>query len=164
MCIRDSVDTVRNLLVLAGTRTQADGGLDIVATFDVDLLKGMSVGVFPLKNVTVGEVDAALRLLSGGAPSAVAVPPSSTPGVLPGAGLAASSGLPSNFPLFGALRVIPIERINSVLIITPRAAYLDEARRWLETVSYTHLDVYKRQDHSGASADATSGFAERWSG
>ncbi len=126
------VDTVRNLLVLAGTRTQAEGWLDIVATFDVDLLKGMSVGVFPLKNVTVGEVDAALRLLSGGAPSAVAVPPSSTPGVLPGAGLAASSGLPSNFPLFGALRVIPIERINSVLIITPRAAYLDEARRWLE--------------------------------
>ena len=41
------IDSVRNLLVLSGTRTQAEAWLDLVATFDVDLLKGMSVGVFP---------------------------------------------------------------------------------------------------------------------
>ena len=35
-------------------------------------------------------------------------------------------------PLFGALRIMPIERINSVLVVTPRAAYLEEARRWIE--------------------------------
>ena len=55
------VDSVRNLLVLVGTRSQAEGWLDIVSTFDVDLLKGMSVGVFPLKYVTAGEVEAAMR-------------------------------------------------------------------------------------------------------
>ena len=44
------VDNVRNLLVLAGTRSQAEGWLDLVNTFDVDLLKGMSVGLFPLKH------------------------------------------------------------------------------------------------------------------
>lgn len=38
------VDTVRNLLVLSVLRTQAEAWLDLVATFDVDLLKGMSVG------------------------------------------------------------------------------------------------------------------------
>ena len=27
---------------------------------------------------------------------------------------------------------MPIERINSILVVTPRAAYLDEARRWIE--------------------------------
>jgi len=27
---------------------------------------------------------------------------------------------------------VPIERINSVMVVTPRAAYLDEARRWIE--------------------------------
>jgi len=53
------VDTVRNLLVLVGTRTQAEGWLDVVTTFDVDLLKGMSVGVFPLKYVTTAEIESA---------------------------------------------------------------------------------------------------------
>jgi general secretion pathway protein D len=35
-------------------------------------------------------------------------------------------------PLFGAVRILPLERLNSVIVVTPRAAYLDEARRWLE--------------------------------
>ena len=69
------VDTVRNLLVLAGTRTQAEGWLDIVNTFDVDLLKGMSVGVFPLKYVTAGEVEAAMRALSPAGASAAPAGP-----------------------------------------------------------------------------------------
>ena len=34
--------------------------------------------------------------------------------------------------MFGALRVMPIERLNSILVVTPRAAYLDEVRRWIE--------------------------------
>ncbi|MEQ8515797.1 MAG: type II secretion system protein GspD, partial [Chromatocurvus sp.] len=41
------VDNARNLLMLAGTRAQLTGWLDIVGTFDVDMLKGMSVGIFP---------------------------------------------------------------------------------------------------------------------
>ena len=125
------VDTVRNLLVLVGTRTQAEGWLDIVSTFDVDMLKGMSVGVFPLKHVSTREVEAALRLLSaGGAAPAPAAPAGAT-----GAARTtdpAGAALSSSFPLFGALRVLPIERINSVMVVTPRAAYLDEARRWIE--------------------------------
>lgn len=117
------VDTVRNLLVLVGTRTQAEGWLDIVATFDVDMLKGMSVGVFPLKHISTAEIEAALRLLSSGGGSAA-----------PAAGAAATSGggLSPSFPLYGALRILPIERINSVMVVTPRAAYLDEARRWID--------------------------------
>lgn len=118
------IDAVRNLLVMVGTRTQAEGWLDIVSTFDVDMLKGMSVGVFPLKHVSTREVEAALRLLSTTGTAAPA-----TPTAPPGA---ASAGLAASFPLFGALRVMPIERINSVMVVTPRAAYLDEARRWIE--------------------------------
>lgn len=53
------VDSVRNVLVLSGTRTQAEGWLELVATFDVDLLKGMSVGVFPLKYASTREIEAA---------------------------------------------------------------------------------------------------------
>lgn len=135
------VDTVRNLLVLGGSRAQAEGWLEMVNTFDVDLLKGMSVGVFPLKHITTREVDEALRLLAAGvmpasaaAGRAAAAP---NPAASPATGLAAtaraaSEGLPPGFPLHGLLRVLPIERLNSIIVVTPRAAYLDEARAWIE--------------------------------
>lgn len=130
------VDTVRNLLILSGTRAQAEGWMELVATFDVDLLKGMSVGVFPLKYASASEVEAALRLLSGGgADGANTARPgtASARGGTAGAAPAPSAAsLGENNPLFGALRVMPIERINSILVVTPRAAYLDEARRWIE--------------------------------
>ena len=138
------VDTVRNLLVLAGTRAQAEGWQELINTFDVDLLKGMSVGVFPLKHASVKEVEAALQLMAGGgagtggAGGAAAAPAnargasgtSGAAGTQQAAGQAALLG--ANNPLFGALRIMPIERINSILVVTPRAAYLDEARHWIE--------------------------------
>ncbi len=122
------IDNVRNLLVLVGTRTQAEGWLDMVNTFDVDLLKGMSVGVFPLKYITTAEVEAALRLFSpGGASAAPAAPGAGA------AGAGASIGTPAApTSLYSTLRILPIARINSVMVVTPRAAYLDEAKRWIE--------------------------------
>ncbi len=118
------VDNVRNLLVLAGTRTQAEGWLSMVATFDVNLLAGMSVGVFPLKYVTVRDVEAAMQLMA----------PSSAPAAAqrPGAPAAPAAAGADNLPLFGAIRILPVERLNSVIVVTARAAYLEEARRWVE--------------------------------
>ena len=132
------VDNVRNLLVLAGTRSQAEGWLDLVNTFDVDLLKGMSVGLFPLKYATIKEVEAALRLVSGSAQAPAGAPSGSSLATTAGAASAASGAsaaaamLGEGNPLFGALRVMPVERLNSILVVTPRAAYLEEARRWIE--------------------------------
>lgn len=125
------VDTVRNLLVLTGTRTQAEGWQDLIDTFDVDLLKGMSVGVFPLKYASVKEVENALQLMSTSSSGASA--PTAAAGTrVPVGGAPAPAALGEGNPLFGALRIMPIERINSVLVVTPRASYLDEARRWIE--------------------------------
>jgi general secretion pathway protein D len=128
------VDSVRNLLVLAGTRTQAEGWLDVVATFDVDLLKGMSVGVFPLKYVTAGEIEAAMRLMSSGGAATASVPTGGAGGAAAAAAAAsrAAEASATAFPLFGALRILPMDRINSVIVVTSRAAYLDEARRWID--------------------------------
>lgn len=129
------VDTVRNLLVMAGTRTQAEGWLDLINTFDVDLLKGMSVGVFPLKYASIKEVEAALQLMGSGggatasAPAAAGAPATGAPAARASGG---SVALGETNPLAGALRIMPIERLNSILVVTPRAAYLDEARRWIE--------------------------------
>ncbi|TWO72545.1 type II secretion system protein GspD [Caenimonas sedimenti] len=133
------VDPLRNLLVLAGSRSQAEGWLDIVSTFDVDLLKGMSVAIVPLKYASVREVDAALRSMAGGLPAAA--PPTTTlrpagPGGATAASAAAAAAQAQQAAeassLFGAIRVLPIERINSLLLVSPRAAYLEEARAWIE--------------------------------
>ncbi len=136
------VDTVRNLLILSGTRSQAEGWMEMVSTFDVNLLQGMSVGVFPLRHVTVTEVEAALKILSPGGAGATGTPtaPATTParpGVPPATGAAAAAAAAAGtgmqqIPFFGAIRVLPIARINSILVITPRAAYLEDARRWIE--------------------------------
>ena len=96
------VDNRRNILMLAGTRDQLDGWLDIVTTFDVDQLQGMSVGMFPLENSNVEDAAEALSAMldSGGQEDLV--------------------------------RVVPVKRLNSLLIVTPRSHYLDTLGVWIE--------------------------------
>lgn len=150
------VDTLRNLLVLAGTRTQAEGWLDIAATFDVNMLKGMSIGVFPLKYASTRDVEAALNLMApSGGGLTVAAP--GTPGA-PVASLATTGSAATStdaISFFGALRILPMERMNSIIVVTPRAAYLEEARRWIERLdrpgnsgSESQLFVYPVQNGS----------------
>ncbi|RYF50373.1 MAG: type II secretion system protein GspD, partial [Comamonadaceae bacterium] len=163
------VDPLRNLLVMSGTRTQAEGWLDLVSTFDVDLMKGMSVGVFPLKYVSIEEVETALRLMGGGSGDGSTAGTTATGGgaVSAGtagagaaagqrtggtAGRAASTGATSG-TFFGAMRIVPIERLNSILVVTPRASALDDARRWIEKLDQPsdngvepQLYIYKVQN------------------
>ena len=95
------VDNTRNLLMLAGTQAQLSGWLEIIGTFDVDMLEGMSVGLFPLQYSGVEElVDALNQLLTEASGEE-------------GGGLA------------DIIRVMPFVRLNSVMVITPRAHYLD---------------------------------------
>ncbi len=151
------VDNLRNVLIMRGTRAEAEGWLDLVKTFDVNLLRGMSVGVFPLKYTSAAEIDNALRMLSGGTAAAAATgaatgtaPRADTAAPAPapqGAPCAAPAlqGMGESSPLFGALRVIPIERINAVLVITPRAAYLDEVRYWIERFDQPNVNSTEPQ-------------------
>ncbi|OBS31943.1 type II secretion system protein GspD [Tepidimonas fonticaldi] len=151
------VDALRNLLVLTGTRGQLDGWLDLVQTFDVDLLRGMSVGVFPLQHIGARDVEAALRLLSttGGAGRAPAAAAAGSPTPPPAGNAAAATDAVTNvpFPLLGAVRVLPLERANAVVIVTPRAEYLDLAREWIAKLdlpglgsSDSQLFVYRVQN------------------
>jgi len=154
-------DILRNLLILAGSRNQIDGWLEIVRIFDVDLLKGMSVGVFPLQYASVRDVDSALRSMVSPADSPSAAAPATPAGAAGAASAAqgqaqaqAAAALPRH-PLLGALRVIPMERLNSLIVITPRAAYLDEIKIWIErldrpsgTETEPRLFVYPVQNGS----------------
>ncbi len=153
------VDTVRNLLVLAGSRSQVDGWLDMVATFDVDLLAGMSVGIFPIEHASVAEIELALRAVLGQGASTASLLAGS-PTAPPPEGEAAGEPvdlLEGAGPLSGLLRVIPIERLNSLLVVTPRAEYLDKVRVWIERLDQPaetehgqQLFVYPVQNGSAA--------------
>ena len=101
------IDQSRNLLILAGTQIQLEGWLDIVSTFDVDQLAGMSVGIFPLQNATVEEVVEELGHIMSG----------------PG-----GEGLPG----IGAMvNIMPIDRLNSLMVVSPRAHYIEAIRGWV---------------------------------
>lgn len=140
------VDPVRNLLVLQGNRSQAEGWLEMVNTFDVDMLQGMSMAVLPLKHITTREIDQAIRLLgTGGAgaarsPAAAAAPAPS--GTAPAAGSSSPAGqAAASAPVdaaaaavLGGARVIPMDRLNSLIIVAPRAGQIDEVKRWLDKI------------------------------
>ena len=135
------VDSTRNLLMMAGTRKQMEGWLDIVATFDVDMLKGMSVGIFPLENSSVSDIEEALSGLVGGQS-------------------ASSSGKDAS-ALAGAIgsvvKVIPVERLNSILVITPRAHYLETIRTWIERLDRSPSDSLEKRLHVYPVQNTSSG-------
>ena len=100
-------DPTRNVLVMAGTPTELENYQRTVQTFDVDWLRGMSVGVFALQRAQVKELTPQLDSLFG------------------------EKG---NTPMAGLLRFIPIERTNSLVVISPQPAYLDEVKTWIERI------------------------------
>ncbi|SEP88940.1 general secretion pathway protein D [Ectothiorhodospira magna] len=108
------VDTLRNLLVLQGGRDQLEAWFSVIDSFDVDYLAGMSVGLFPLEYAAVAEVRDAIRALLGEM----------------GTGSAGEGAPPTS--IRGVVRVLPIERLNSLLVITPRAHYLDRVAQWVD--------------------------------
>nr|MBA3505256.1 hypothetical protein [Betaproteobacteria bacterium] len=98
-------DELRNLLILAGTERELRNLMDTIDMFDIDWMAGMSVGVFTLQTADVKTVMQELDKVIG---------------------------TPQTSPLTGILRIIPIERMNALLVITPQPAYLDEAKKWIE--------------------------------
>ncbi len=113
------VDSLRNILVIAGTSPELSNLLDTIRVFDVDWMAGLSVGFFSLEYAAVKDVVNQLENL-----------------------LADENGNPFK----GLFRFIPIESANSLLVVSPKEAYLKQAKRWIE-----RLDL----------AEATGNRAER---
>jgi general secretion pathway protein D len=99
------VDELRNLIILSGTERELKHLMDTIDMFDIDWMAGMSAGVFTLQNAEVKSVMQELEKVIG---------------------------QPQQSPLAGILRIIPIERLNAILVISPNPSYLDEARKWVE--------------------------------
>lgn len=101
------VDPARNLISLAGTPDELANYQDTIDTFDVDWLKGMSIGVYGLQRASVGELMPQLHKLFG-----------------PDSGL----------PLADMVRFMPNERTNSIVAISAQPAYLQEVGDWIRTI------------------------------
>lgn len=99
------VDPVRNLIMLAGTQQELNYLQETVDLFDVNWLKGMSVGMYTLKNIDAQEMATELDKLFG--PN-------------------------SQLPLAGMFRFIPIGRLNALLVITPQSEFLTDVTAWVE--------------------------------
>lgn len=109
-----SADNSRGIMVLAGTREELQNYLRTVEIFDVDWLKGMSIGFYPLQNAEIAEVMPELEKLFVD---------------------------PNGSPLAGMFRFLPVERLNGVFVITQNPDYLEEAREWLKRLDRTDASV-----------------------
>ncbi|MGP7735252.1 type II secretion system secretin GspD [Oceanimonas smirnovii] len=99
------VDPRRNLITLVGTRDELTNIRDTVNLFDVDQLRGMSVGLFRLQASSADVIASELQAIFGDE---------------------------AEGPLAGMVRYLPIERLNALLVITPQERYLTDARVWIQ--------------------------------
>ena len=99
------VDEARNLITVAGTSSEVADVLDLVDTFDVDWLKGMSVGLLRASYTSIDSIVEELQAIVGDT---------------------------AEGPLAGMVRIVPIQRLNSALVISAQPRYLEEIRRWVE--------------------------------
>jgi general secretion pathway protein D len=113
------VDPVHNILVLSGSRDDMTSLADLVQTFDADWLTRMSFALVPLQvgpaETVANEMTAIIAGAAGGAEGAT-----------------------------GELRLVPIDRLNAVLVITAQARYLDWARQQIEALDAGSLDSAER--------------------
>lgn len=96
------VDPGRNLLILSGSYQKIDNLLQTVKMFDVDWLRGMSFGLIPLKYTDAKTLTDELKHILGDG---------------------------DNSPLGHMIKLIPVERLSAVMVISQQPKYIDEARR-----------------------------------
>jgi len=129
-----NADNARGLLFLAGTRFELSNYLQIIETFDVDWLAGMSVGMFSLERIDVETLLPELQ---------------------------AVFGEEGETPLAGMFRFMPLERLNAIMVITPNEHYLEEAEKWIRRLdrsgagSGSRLYVYRVKN---LEADVLAGY------
>jgi general secretion pathway protein D len=97
-------DNARNLLVLAGTGSEIRSLLEVVQTFDVDWLAGMSYAFFPVDYVDAKTITEELKQVFDDQKS----------------------------PMSGIVRLIPLTRLNTILVASPQGEYLPRVGEWIK--------------------------------
>jgi len=117
------VDPNRNLILVAGSGAEISRALDVVNTFDVDILKGRSFALFTPANVSAGKIIEELEQIFN---------------------TKKSKDDEASF-----FRFIEIERLNAVLAVTHQAGYLKDIENWvfrldrINTAAAGGVNVYR---------------------
>ncbi len=111
-----STDPARNLIFLAGTRQERAAMLDTIRLFDVDYMKGMSYALVRPEHLDAPALAEELKSV-----------------------FKTTAGANADL-----LRFVPLARLNTLLVVSPRAAYLNEVAKWVE-----RLDVVQRRPAQG---------------
>lgn len=122
-------DDTRNILALKGSPAEIDSMLDSIAIFDVDVMRGMSFAVVPVKTTQPEKMVDELK----------AVFASEREG-----------------PLKGRVRFIANTRLGAILVVTSQPSYLPRAQNWIRRLdakasgSERQLHVYQVQNRPAA--------------
>jgi len=98
------VDEGRNLLVLAGTSRELTTLQDVISTFDVNWLAGMSFALYPVEYVDAKTLADELGAIFSEARS----------------------------PIANVVRLVPLSRLNSLMVVTHEPSYLSEVEAWIK--------------------------------
>ncbi len=107
------VDPIRNLIMLAAPAPQMDIMVRTIAMFDLDVLEGMSFGIYEVFNVDATTIVERFNKLLGEE---------------------------SLSPIAGVVKLVPLEELNSVMVITPRSHYLPTVKTWIERLDELKVD------------------------
>jgi general secretion pathway protein D len=98
------VDSARNLLLVSGTANELASVNGTVESFDRDWMRGMSFALLPLESADPEAIAKELDTVFAN---------------------------DSDSPTKGIVRFVPITRLKSVLVISPRPEYLRKAEGWV---------------------------------
>ncbi len=115
----------RNLLIIRGTGSERASLVDVASSFDVDWLRGQSVGIYRLDNATPGEVIGELNQIMR----------------------TGQGGLGR-----GLVRFQPIDRLSAILAITSQSSVLRTVETWVRRLDRTDpaaMGMYVYQVENG---------------
>ncbi|WP_334376772.1 type II secretion system secretin GspD [Bradyrhizobium sp. AZCC 1719] len=118
-------DDARNILALKGSPAEIESMLDSISVFDVDVMKGMSFAVVPVKTAQPEKMVDELKAIFASEKEG---------------------------PLKGRVRFIANTRLGAILVVTSQPSYLPRAQTWIRRLdakaagSERQLHVYQVQN------------------
>src|SRR3984885_5786680 len=114
-------DSTRNLLLIQGTGPERRTAVETAMSFDVDWMRGQSIGVFPIANSGPEPIIAELeKIIDSG-----------------------ENGLNQNL-----VKLQPVARLNAIMVVTKKPALLRTVETWIKRLdrsdsTRTSVHVYK---------------------
>ena len=103
-------DTARNILIFQGTAAERATAIETVLTFDVDWMRGQSVGIYPIHNATpeplITELEKIMDAAEGG-------------------------------PAQNLVKFQTVTRLNAIMVVSSRPELLRKAATWIARLDKT---------------------------